>query len=246
MPLHLGALGAVVRTASANLPSIGVVRTQARIALQRCAQAQVRTTPRRLLGDDQLQEWARTGGRDSGLDWREYAAGSASSVALCARAARNRWETGGHTLASRFLDRCYLATGALITLLDSLVDRTSDIEADSPNFLRLYPTMHALGDSMRTLARTALERAHETPDPAHHAMTLAGVVAYYGSHPGTRSRRHVRSSRCFQAKLYAAIWPALSVMGVWRTAKRLRAMIPIEARGNADKKSRKDRHSHLQ
>ena len=243
---YLTALAARVRAASMKLPGIEAVRVPACAALERCAEAQVRIHAAAALGDGQLKEWATAAGRDSGLGWREYAAGGASSVlsvhALLGSAGRAQITAA----QAASLDRCYLATGALITLLDSLVDRSSDLRAGGLGFVRLYPDAEDLAESMRTLARSALGYAWDTPDAAHHAMTLAGVVAFYGSHPGARDPQARPIVAMLFSELSPTIWPALAVMGVWRGAKRVRALLPIRAAANAGENPGKRQDAHIQ
>ena len=55
-------------------------------------------------------------------------------------------------------------------------------------------------------------------------MTLAGIVAYYTTHPGrTRNPPQGRSCAAVRRELSPTIWPRSAVMGAWRAAKRTRA-----------------------
>ena len=98
-------------------------------AARRCVQAQTRLHAAATLGDGQLERWAREHAEGSGLQWREYAAGGASSVlavhALIAAAA----DPATTKSDAERIDRAYLAIGAVITILDSLVDRAADAAA---------------------------------------------------------------------------------------------------------------------
>jgi hypothetical protein len=79
------------------------------------------------------------------------------------------------------------------------------------------------------LVREALARAWEAPKGAHHAMTLAGVAAYYTTHPGARTPSARDITRMVRAELSPAIWPALAVMRSWRIAKALRSALQTPA-----------------
>jgi hypothetical protein len=83
--------------------------------------------------------------------------------------------------------RRYLAIGAAITILDSLVDRAEDLAGGRPGFIGLYEDGE-LQARLPAVVREALARAHEAPHGDHHVMTLAGVVAYYSTHPGRATR----------------------------------------------------------
>lgn len=74
------------------------------------------------------------------------------------------------------------------------------------------------------LVREALARARQAPHGAHHAMTLAGVVAYYTTHPGAREPQARTIAAMLQHELSPTIWPTLAVMRGWRSAKRARAL----------------------
>ena len=91
--------------------------------------------------------------------------------------------------------------------------------------MRLYESRAELGESLRDLTRLALERVACTAHPEHHAMTLAGVVAYYTTHPGARDPDARETVRMMRRELSPTIWPTLAVMGGWRAAKRTRALL---------------------
>jgi hypothetical protein len=54
-------------------------------------------------------------------------------------------------------------------------------------------------------------------------MTLAGVVAYYTTHPGAREPHARRLVTVVRRELFPTVWPALAVMRGWRAAKGARA-----------------------
>ena len=132
-------------------------------------------------------------------------------------------ETSEHD--ARALDRAYLSIGAVITLLDSLVDHPADSSEGEPGFIRLYESRAELGESLRDLTRLALKRVACAPHSEHHAMTLAGVVAYYTTHPGAHDPNAREIVRMMRRELSPTIWPTLAVMGGWRAAKRARKLL---------------------
>ena len=200
-------------------------------AATRCAEAQTRIHAVPVLGVSQLESWARKHSVSSGLQWREYAAGCASSV-LAAHAlivlASRPFISQDDTLR---LDSAYLAIGAVITLLDSIVDHPEDSATGAPNFAALFEVSE-LPDVLRSLVRLALSRVREAPDAAHHAMTLAGVAAYYTTHPGASSAFARPSVRAVRDALSPTILPTLLVMRSWRTAKHLRRLAPTSPLGS--------------
>jgi hypothetical protein len=204
------------------LPGLEAVRGVGLQAALRCGEAQLRLHAAGAHGEEQLREWAERACADSGLEWREYAGGCASSVlamhALIASAARPEVTEAD----ARALDGTYLAVGAVITTLDSLVDESEDAAAGQAGYIRLYDGRREIEQRLLVLIAAALARSAQVRDGAHHAMTLAGVAAYYTTHPGAGEpqNRVIRGS--VRRELAPTIWPALAVLSAWRAAKRLR------------------------
>jgi tetraprenyl-beta-curcumene synthase len=219
---YLLALAARTREAVRSLPAAQQIADAAGRALARCAETQTRLHAAAALGDSQMQEWAEDHGRDSGLGWREYLAGGASSVlavhALIAAAASPLTSPGQ---ADR-IDAAYLAIGGVITILDSVVDRAADQARGEPGFIRLFPARDELALRTRALIGEALARVREAPHSAHHEMTLAGVAAYYTTHPGAHDAAARDLVRMVQRELSPTIWPTLGVLRAWRIGKATR------------------------
>jgi len=221
---YLSSLSTYTRRSLFALPAATAVAAQARTAALRCAQAQTRLHAAPMLGEEQLRDWAHEHAQGSGLEWREYAAGAASSVlamhALIAAAA----DPATSEADAQRLDHAYLATGGVITILDSLVDAPEDDAQGEAGFIRFYEPGE-LAVRVQALTREALARAREAPHGDHHAMTLAGVAAYYTTHPGARAPHARATVQIVRRELSPTIWPALAVMGGWRAAKRARALV---------------------
>lgn len=231
---YLLALSARTRTRFRALPGAVTVAPLAAAALERCAQAQTRIHAVEALGVGQLREWARHDARDSGLGWREYAAGCASSVLACHALIAAAADPTIAASDARRLDEAYLATGAAITILDSLADEAQDRAEGLRGFTSLYEPGE-LGEVLPGLVREALARSLQAPEGNHHAMTLAGVVAYYTSHPGASAGPAHEIAGLVRAEVSPTVWPALAVMRSWRLAKRVRALTRTQgnARGQA-------------
>ncbi|HTZ64838.1 MAG TPA: DUF2600 family protein [Solirubrobacteraceae bacterium] len=221
---YLSALSQRTRERLFALPGAGAVAQVALASARRCAQAQTRLHAAATLGEQQLRRWASEHAQTSGLEWREYTAGGASSVlamhALIAAAAS--------PLVSREdaqrIDAAYLAIGAVITILDSIVDHARDSADGHAGFIRLYE-QRELAPCLCALTREALARTREAPNGEHHAMTLAGIVAYYTSDPGAREPHAREPVQTVRRELAPTIWPALGVMRCWRAAKHARASL---------------------
>jgi tetraprenyl-beta-curcumene synthase len=197
-------------------------------AAARCAEAEVLTHAGAFTSSSQVEDWARETANGSGLDWREYLAGAASSVlvvhALIALAGDKR-TTVEHAAP---IDEVYLALGALSTMLDSVVDYERDAADGTLAYINHYDDRTLLGGRLVQVAQQAATRARDAPASAHHLMTMAGVVAYYTSAPSATSEMASPVTSRMQTELRPLITPTLAVMRTWRLAKRLRA----RSRGN--------------
>jgi tetraprenyl-beta-curcumene synthase len=220
---YLSSLVGEARESLGRLPALASVAPVARRCAVRFAQAQVRAHAAVALGDGQLQEWAGREGAEVELDWLEYFAGGTSSViglhALVAAAA-----TAGTSAeeASR-IDETYLRMGAIVTMLDSLVDRELDVaNGVGEGFSRYCPDRDQLAGMLSRAARETVAHALETQEPAHHAMTLAGVSAFYTSAPGARGRGAREVATRLHRELRPLIYATLVVTRAARWAKRER------------------------
>jgi tetraprenyl-beta-curcumene synthase len=221
---YLAALSARVRENLYRLPAASVVAPIAHAAAERCAQAQTRLHAATTMGDRQLERWAREQAAGSGLEWRAYVAGCASSVlavhALIAAAADPRTSRRD----AEQIDRAYLAIGAVVTLLDSVVDHAADVARGQPGYIRLFANDREIADRLQALIGLALTRVQEAPNSDHHAMTLAGIVAFYTTHPGARRPRAREATQIARGEFVPTIWPAVGVMRTWRLAKTLNSL----------------------
>ncbi len=206
-----------------RLPSIEAIRETAERSVRRFGEAQVRAHAVTALGDSQFKEWASREAADTTLGWFEYFAGATSSIvgyhALIAAAAvpdtRNR--------DADHIDMTYLYIGVIITVLDSLIDYERDIASTGEQgYTRYYDDPGEIPAQLTHAARQAIAHARETPDEAHHVMTLAGVVAFYTSAPSATRGPAKPIAEQLQHMLQPLMTPTLAVMRAWRTAKAIR------------------------
>jgi tetraprenyl-beta-curcumene synthase len=222
---YLHELGAVVREGLRTLPAAGSLTPVMRRAAARCAEAEVLTHLDTLTGASQAEAWAKQSANGSGLEWREYLAGAASSVlalhALIALAGDEHTtpEQGGS------IDDVYFALAVLSTMLDSVIDYEQDAADGTVAFINHYDDRAQLGVRLAMVVREAARRAQDAPASAHHLMTLAGVAAYYTSAPSARSELALPVTSRVQRELRPLITPTLALMRGWRLAKGLRACL---------------------
>jgi tetraprenyl-beta-curcumene synthase len=220
---YLQELAASVRETLACLPKVQALAPAMLSAAARCTEAEVLTHAGALSNSPLAEQWARATTNGSGLDWREYLAGAASSVlavhALIALAGDDR----ATTAQAASIDEVYLALGVLSTMLDSVVDYEQDATNGTLAYINHYDDRSLLGQRLVRVARQAGTRAGDAPASAHHLMTMSGVVAYYTSAPSATSELAWPVTSQIQTELRPLITPTLAVMRAWRLAKRLRA-----------------------
>jgi tetraprenyl-beta-curcumene synthase len=222
---YLEALVAAVKSALAGLPANAAIAAVVQRAAGRCAEAQIRAHAVEGEAIEEVREWATSEAAETVLQWREFLAGSASSVlavhALVAAAADAR-TTPAQAAA---IDTAYLSIAVCCTMLDSLVDYEQDVQAgaQAQGYIRYYKDLDLLAHRLTGVARHAVAQAHDSPNGPHHVMTLAGVVAYYSSAPAASGEPARAITTRMRRELRPIVAPTLAVMRVWRLAKRLHA-----------------------
>ena len=232
---YLKELAATIQGALAQLPAATRLLPTMRRAAGRCAEAEVLTHAAALTDTSQVESWARESAKGSGLEWREYLAGAASSVLAVHALIALAGDANATAVQASPLDDVYLALGVLSTMLDSVVDYEQDMANGTLAFIDHYENSEILGERLVDVARRAAVRAHQTSAGAHHLMTMTGIAAYYTSAPGARSRLASPVTSRLQKELRPLITPTLAVMRAWRLAKHVRARPrkPVPARVNA-------------
>ncbi|HTC58555.1 MAG TPA: DUF2600 family protein [Solirubrobacteraceae bacterium] len=231
---YLDELGQAVRGALVQLPASEAIAPFAQRCATRGAQAQIRMHATPLLGIEQLGDWARAEASGSTLQWREFAAGAACSVlalhALIAAAADPRTTPA----EAHAIDTAYLYAGAMVTLLDGLVDQELDALIGELSYAGLYEEPALLAQALAQTAREASHRSAELRNGGHHLMTLAGAVAYWCSAPGARAASVRPALATLRQELRGLLFMPLLVMRVWRASRALRP----RARALADPSAR--------
>lgn len=218
---YLSELVQAIQHALTPLPSRTAIVEVSQRAAERCSEAQVRAHATTLLGDAQLERWAQQEASDPAIDWREYMVAAVSSgLALHAliTAAADLHVSYEQAAA---LDETYLPICAITTLLDGLVDYEQDLQDTGlPGYIRYYKTQSELLHALHHLIAQAKIRITHISHPAHHLMTLTGIVAYYSSSP-TAAHPHSRTIIQQATQDFGPlISPTLTLMRLWRTAKR--------------------------
>jgi tetraprenyl-beta-curcumene synthase len=220
---YLESLSRTVSTALARLPVALAITEVAQQIASRSGEAQTRMHAASQLGMAQLEEWASTEAQGTGLDWREFLAGSAASVlalhALVAAAANaDTTPAQAQQIAEAYLPAC-----VVLTLLDGLVDYDHDKAPDGserPGYLSLFEDRDELPEMLAQAARRAATQARGLPNGAHHVMLLTGAVAYYSSAPGAEGEEARPAIARLRRELAPLMSPTFAVMRTWRGARR--------------------------
>jgi tetraprenyl-beta-curcumene synthase len=227
---YLQELGRAVRISLSQLPASEAVAPFALRCARRGAQAQIRMHATSALGTTQLGDWARDEARDSGLQWREFAAGAACSVlalhALIAAAADPQ-TTSAHAQA---IEQAYLFTGAMVTLLDGVIDHEHDAAMDELSYAGLYEDPALLAQALALTAHEASCHSRELRNGTHHLMTLAAATAYWCSAPGARAAHARPALEELRRELHGLLFIPLLTMRVWRASRRASLAIRPRAR----------------
>jgi len=219
---YIESLSRSVAVALGRLPRAAAVSELAMRNAERSAQAQIRMHAVPALGREQLEGWAEVEAEQSGLCWREVAAGSASSVlvlhALIAAAA-----DPSMTPEQASEIACgYFSTCVLLTLLDGLVDHeqdTLDEGQNAPGYLTLFADHEELPELLGKAARRAARDARRLHDGAHHLMVLVGVTAYYASAPGAENPLAQPALARLRTEFAPLMGPTLAIIRAWRDVR---------------------------
>jgi hypothetical protein len=179
-------------------------------------------------GVTEVEGWASREATGTGLGWAEFLAGAGASVlavhALIAAAA----DPSTTPRDAERIDAAYLWICAL-TMLDSLADREHDVATGELSYVDLYESAEQMARRLALVASGAAHKARTLPNAAHHALTLAGVVAYYTSALSSRSAFSPSVTKPIRDELRPIMTPTLALMRAWRVAKRVRARVSAYA-----------------
>lgn len=213
---YLDDLVASARAAIARLPSTIAVLPIARDVAERFGEAQLRSHAVPRQGVTQLERWAAERAARAGIAWWEWAAGAAASVlglhALLSAAADVR-TTHEHAVE---IDYAYMLGSTLTTMLDSLVDDQRDRAAGEHRYIAYYASDDDASCRIAAIARRAAAAARKLPHPAHHAMTVAGIAAFYLSLPAARQRPARAVAARVLDELGPIMVPLLLLFRAWR------------------------------
>jgi tetraprenyl-beta-curcumene synthase len=128
-------------------------------------------------------EWfqRRRDARFAGLQWYEFACAAGSQFQVYAPLFA--YFAGQAQAVPATYDAYFPSVAALHVLLDSFIDQAEDREHGELNFASLYSGPDHMLQRVAELAKEALRRFAELPEPAHHRFVLRVMALFYLTHP---------------------------------------------------------------
>jgi len=165
-----------------------------------------------------LARWAAAQ-RAPGTVWWEVAAAAGDPLGIFALlAAAGDPATRRRDVAA--IERAYFPTiGALVWLMESLVDQREDARSGNHSYVAHYDSPHDAARRLTTLALRAGRAAEALPRGSSHVVLLTGVASLYLSDP--RACAHEAAEAA--AAIHEALgWPVRLLLWVLRLRRRLR------------------------
>jgi tetraprenyl-beta-curcumene synthase len=157
----------------------------------------------------------------TGLRWWETAAGAASSLTVFALVAAAAQPAIGSEEASITENAYFPWIGALHVLLDSLVDRSADVEAGHHSLVAHYSSAEEAASRLGVIAVRALSATERLPNSLQHATILAAMSSYYLSSPTTATPAAFPAAQHVLDAMGALAMPTMAVLRGRRVAHKL-------------------------
>ena len=170
-----------------------------------------------------LAHWATTFPVEDARWWEVAAAASdpLGVFALIAAASDARC-TPDHVAA---IERGYFPwIGALVWLLESLVDRHEDAVSGNHSYVARYGSTREASERLALVAARASGAARGLPHRRRHAVLLSGVVGLYLSSPGAGDQTALDAASAVRRTVGGPVVPLLAVLRARRLAGRLLGM----------------------
>ena len=216
---YLTALVDTCRHAISHLPSYPMVADAVHRNTQRIIGYQTRTnlTSRNSLLT--LACWAhQETPRGADLRWWETAAACGSSMAVLALLAAAADPLLTRSTAETVEAIYWPWTGALHSLLDSLIDHAEDTAAGRHNLIIHYASSQEMADRMRLIATKAIGQASTIG--VEHRLILAGMASLYLSDPQAAHPETRQTATGILAALGGLTSPAMLILRTRRLAQR--------------------------
>jgi tetraprenyl-beta-curcumene synthase len=188
---YLAAFVDACRTSCSSLPAFPVVaptvRSAARLAIR--SQGYNHALPEAPTGFlmDEVALWAsREGGDAYSLTWWEVIGATGSSLAILALVAAAADPKLARSEFDAIHDVYVPWAGAVLALIDSLVDEAGDSAEATHSLVARYPSAEIAAERVSAFAGRALALTQETPHPERHALIVTSMIALFASSPEAR------------------------------------------------------------
>jgi tetraprenyl-beta-curcumene synthase len=223
---YLSAMIETCRRSLAELPGYGSVKEAALRATERMIVYQTLNHDPSDENHLLLSDWAdRLTPPSMELRWWETAAGAASSLgvfALIAAAAG----AGLTTAEADALERAYFPwIGSLHVLLDSLIDRVSDLCTGDHSLVESYEGSEEMAERLGAIAAHAVRSAEDLPQGRHHTLILVAMASFYLARPAAQDPGGAPATAQVLSELGAPAVPAMAVLKTRREVARALALL---------------------
>lgn len=190
-----GYLARFIRTCGAVcdvLPAFGIVAPVVRSSSRLARQSQgynhaLPSAPPRFLSEVVAPWAASEGGRAHGLTWWEVIGAAGSSLAILALVAAAADPTLERAERDAIHDVYSPWAGAVLALLDSIVDQSRDSAEETHSLSDRYPSSELAGERLSGFVRRAMAQTRRTAHPDRHALILAAMIALFASAPEAKT-----------------------------------------------------------
>lgn len=180
------------RTGCSGLPAFDLVAPLVRSSARLARQSQgynhaLPSAPPRFLAEV-IAPWAASeGGRAHGLTWWEVIGAAGSSLAILALIAAAADPTLEQAERDAIYDVYAPWAGAVLALLDSIVDQARDSAEDTHSLSARYPSSDVAADRLSGFVRRAIAQTRNTAQPERHALIVAAMIALFATAPGAKA-----------------------------------------------------------
>lgn len=157
----------------------------------------------------------------TGLRWWETAAGAASSLTVFALMAAAAQPLLGAGEAAATENAYFPWIGALHVLLDSLADRSDDIEAGHHCLVDHYASAEEAASRLGAIAARAMRATERLPKNIQHAMILTAMSSFYLSAPSSSTPAAFPAAERVLETMGILVTPTMTVLRARRAADRL-------------------------
>jgi tetraprenyl-beta-curcumene synthase len=218
---YLLAMIETCRSALAELPGYEAARGPALRATERMIVYQSLNHDPADANHELLSDWAgEITPAAMNMRWWEAAAGAASSLGVFALIAAAASPELGPAEADALELAYFPWIGSLHVLLDSLIDRASDLRTGDHSLVENYDGSEDMADRLGSIAEQAMRSAGELPQGSHHTLILAAMASFYLSRPAARGPANGPATARILSELGSPAVPAMAILSTRRRVAR--------------------------